>query len=47
MSSMYSETKIKKWLYCVVIVYCASNAYKNDMESDLIVSNVILFGVLG
>ena len=36
--SMFRESKIEKRLYCVLIVYCASDAYKNDMEGDSVVS---------
>ena len=38
MCIMFRETEIKKWLYCVVIVYCASDAYKDNMECDSFVS---------
>ena len=35
---MFRESKIEKRLYCVLIVYRASDAYKNDMEGDSVVS---------
>ena len=35
---MFRESEIEKWLHCVLIVNCASNAYKNDIEGESVVS---------
>ena len=38
---MFRESKIEKRLYCVLIVYRASDADKNDVEGDCIETRLL------